>query len=230
MFKDNGLALPGGVILSGPSGNGKTTIARALSGEMNLPLYELTYDDVADCHIHATSKKIHEMFNQLAYKYKKTGERSILFLDEVDKFLPERSLLPHNADYKKEEVSELISMMNDASENGIILIGATNHLNMVDKAARTNTRRFGVNIYVGMPDAASRKNIIQKTLAGKPIAASIYNDENAIKELVDITEGYTIGNVTDALKKTLIDSLIKKQEMTISDFCGFLPQKNLNDK
>lgn len=225
MFKENGLALPGGVILTGPSGNGKTTIARALAGEMNLPLYELTYDDVADSHIHATSKKMHELFNQLAYKYKKTGERSILFLDEADKFLPERSRLPQNADYKKEEVSELITMMNEASANGIILIGATNHIEMVDKAARTNTRRFGVNIYVGLPDEESRRSIIERMLVNKPIAEKFYNDPSAVEELVARTEGNTIGNLTDALKKAFIGALVNQSELSVESICELLPNQ-----
>lgn len=214
LFKANGIALPGGVILSGPSANGKTTIVRALAGEMGVPLYELSYDDVADSHIHATSKKTHELFNQLAYKYKKTGEKSILLLDELDKFAPERSTLPANAEYKKEEVSELLSMMNDASENGIILVGTTNHWDMVDSAIKNNPRRMGINIHVNYPDADSRRGIIQKTLDGKPVAENLLNNPQTMDELTGMFEGCTIGRMTDTLRKAVVNSLIYKKDLT----------------
>jgi len=216
LFKANGIAMPGGVILSGPSANGKTTIVRALAGEMDVPLYELSYDDVADSHIHATSKKTHELFNQLAYKYKKTGEKSILLLDELDKFAPERSTLPANAEYKKEEVSELLSMMNDASENGIILVGTTNHWDMVDSAIKNNPRRMGINIHVNYPDADSRRGIIQKTLEGKPVAENLMNNQDSMNELIAMFEGCTIGRMTDTLRKAVINSLIYKKDLTIN--------------
>lgn len=214
MFKENNIPMPGGAILSGPSGNGKTTLVRALVGEMGIPLYEMNYGDVGDSLIHATSKKERELFDQLAYKFKKTGEMSILLFDEIDKFVPQRSTLGRNAEYKKEEVSELLSMMNDASENGIILLGTTNHYDMIEDAVKNNPRRMGINIHVGYPDNESRKSIISKTLQGKPIAQKLMNEEN-LQEISDIFEGCTIGRMTDVLRKSIINSLIYKEDLTV---------------
>ncbi len=225
LFRENNIPMPGGVILTGPSSNGKTTIVKALSGEMKLPLYELSYDDVADSYIHQTSKKTHEMFNQLAYKYKKTGEESILLLDEIEKFTPERGVLGNNAEYKKEEVAELLSMMNDASDNGIILVGTTNHINQVDNAVKGNTRRMGTIIQVNLPNAESRKSIIEKTLEDKPIAKTLLNDKNAIEKLTAETEGLRIGDIADMLRKGIVKALVNRNELTLDTLYEFLPQK-----
>lgn len=214
MFKENNIPMPGGVILSGPSGNGKTTIVRAAAGEMGIPLYEMDYGKVGDSYIHATSRKERELFDQLAYKFKKTGEISMILFDEIDKFVPQRKYLGSKDEYKKEEVSEMLSMMNDASENGIILIGTTNNYDMIEDAVKNNPRRMGINIHVGPPDEASRMGIITKTLAGKPIAEGLLN-EQSLKKLSDIFEGCTIGRMTDTLRKAIINSLINKQELSI---------------
>lgn len=216
MFKENHIPMPGGAILSGPSGNGKTTIVRAAAGEMNIPLYEMDYGKVGDSFIHATSKKERELFDQLAYKYKKTGELSMILFDEIDKFVPQRKFLGDKAEYKKEEVSEMLSMMNDASENGIILIGTTNNYDMVEDAVKNNPRRMGINIFVGPPDEASRIGIITKTLQGKPVAETLLNEQK-IKELSDLFEGCTIGRMTDTLRKAIINSLINKQQLSVDD-------------
>lgn len=216
MFQENHIPMPGGAILSGPSGNGKTTIVRAAAGEMNIPLYEMDYGKVGDSFIHATSRKERELFDQLAYKYKKTGELSMILFDEIDKFVPQRKFLGNKDEYKKEEVSEMLSMMNDASENGIILIGTTNNYDMVEDAVKNNPRRMGINIFVGPPDEASRMGIIAKTLQGKPVAENLLNEQK-LKELSDIFEGCTIGRMTDTLRKALINSLINKQQMTVEN-------------
>ena len=225
LFRENNIPMPGGVILTGPSSNGKTTIVKALSGEMKLPLYELSYDDVADSYIHQTSKRTHEMFNQLAYKYKKTGEESILLLDELEKFTPERGVLGNNAEYKKEEVAELLSMMNDASDNGIILVGTTNHINQVDNAVKGNTRRMGTIIHVNLPNAESRKSIIEKTLEGKPIAKKILEDKDAIEKLTAETEGLRVGDIADMLRKAIVSALVNRKELTMETIYEFLPEK-----
>lgn len=216
MFKENHIPMPGGAILSGPSGNGKTTIVRAAAGEMNIPLYEMDYGKVGDSLIHATSRKERELFDQLAYKYKKTGELSMILFDEIDKFVPQRKFLGNKDEYKKEEVSEMLSMMNDASENGIILIGTTNNYDMVEDAVKNNPRRMGINIFVGPPDEASRIGIITNTLQDKPVAENLLNQEK-IKELSDLFEGCTIGRMTDTLRKAIINSLINKQQLSVED-------------
>lgn len=229
MFKENNIPMPGGVILYGPSGTGKTTIAKALSGEMKLPLYELNYSDVASSLIHKTSQNINELFEQLAYKYKKTGEMSILLIDELDKFAPERTLLGSNADYKKEEVSELLSIMNDASQNGIILIGTTNHLDQVDSAVKNNPRRMGTSIAVGYPDEASRISIIDKIFEGKSIAKNIKNEKD-IKEIADMYEGFSVGAITDTLEKAIIHSLVYKEDLTLDLIKNFITNSENNDE
>ena len=100
--------------------------------------------------------------------------------------------------------------MNNASENGIILTGATNHIDMVNQEIVGNPRRMGTVIHVDNPDEEGRKNLFEKLRDNKPILASVLTT-GVIAELVALSDGLSIGKITDTLNKLVSQSIRHKQ-------------------
>jgi len=213
IYKENKIDLPGGVMLEGPPGTGKTTIIETLARQMGIPLYKMNYSKMHDSGIiHSVSRHVEEIFEKLKLMSKISKKPVMLFFDEAEKFFPITAREKHEI----EEVNTYKELMNTASENGIILVGATNHKDMVNQEIIGNTRRMGKVIHVGNPDDDSRQNLFEKIRDTKPILTAALTGA-AITELVTLTKGLSIGDITDTLLKKLYPQAIhKKQKITES--------------
>lgn len=214
LMKENKIPVSKGFILYGPSGCGKTTIVKALANQMGIPLYEMNSGNIGDGVIHATSQKAQEFRDQLAYKFQKTGERSILFMDEAQQLVPKTSgaLMAHS--HNVEETNFFKTLMLSAEKDGIIYAMATNDINQIEPAFYENADRLGVKVYVGYPDADSRTGIIKKLLSDRPVAKSLL-EENRLKQIVDATEGMSISKISQSLFTTVRESIKTKTPVTI---------------
>ena len=207
IFKENKIDLPGGVILEGPPGTGKTTIIETLARQMDVPLYKMDYSKMHDSSfIHAIARNVSEIFEKLKLQSKIIKKPVMLFFDEAEKFFPRTAREKHEL----EEVNTYKELMNNASENGIILTGATNHIDMVNQEIVGNPRRMGTVIHVDNPDEEGRKNLFEKLRDNKPILASVLT-AGVIAELVALSDGLSIGKITDTLNKLVSQSIRHKQ-------------------
>ena len=214
VMKENKIPVSKGFILYGPSGCGKTTIVKALANQMGIPLYEMNSGNIGDGVIHATSKKAQEFRDQLAYKFQKTGERSILFMDEAQQLVPKTSgaLMAHS--HNVEETNFFKTLMLSAEKDGIIYAMATNDIDQIEPAFYENADRLGVKVFVGYPDAESRTGIIRKILSDRPIAKSLL-EENILKQLVEATEGMSISKISQSIFSTVRESINSKTPVTM---------------
>ncbi len=214
LMKENKIPVSKGFILYGPSGCGKTTIVKAIANQMGIPLYEMHSGNIGDGVIHATAKKALEFRNQLAYKFQKTGERSILFMDEAQQLVPKTSgaLMTHS--HNVEETNFFKTLILSAEKDGIIYAMATNDINQIEPAFYENADRLGVKVYVGYPDVESRTDIIKKLLSDRPIAKSLL-EENVLKQIADSTEGMSISKISQSLFTTIRESIKTKTPVTI---------------
>ncbi len=136
---------------------------------MGLPIYSLNSGNIGSPYIHQLAKNAQEIRDQLAYKYKMTGERSILFMDEAQQLVPKTSGAMMASQHNVEETNFFKDMIMSAEQDGIIYAMATNDLNQIEPAFYENSDRLGVCVYVGDPDLQSRLGIIQKILDDRPI-------------------------------------------------------------
>ena len=209
MFKENKIDLPGGVILEGPPGTGKTTIIETLAREMDVPLFKMDYSKMSDSsYIHSISRHVAEIFEKLKLQSKILKKPVMLFFDEAEKFFPRFTREKHDI----EEVNTYKELMNTASENGIILVGATNHIDKVNQEIIGNPRRMGTIIHVDNPDDDARKSLFEKMRDTKPIFAGVLT-AGLISELVYLTRGLSIGDITDKMKKLFTQAALKKQNI-----------------
>jgi|GEM_PF-1565260 len=217
LMDENGIKMPSGIILHGPPGCGKTYIMKALAGEVNLPLYSVNMGDVGTSFIHDTSKNLKEVFEQLRNKYKKTGEASILFLDELEGIAKSRASSFHAHD--TEEVDTLLQLINNCRDDGIIVVGATNDLDKVDDAIK-RTGRLGNHIYVGKPDLEARIDVVKKVLRKAKSAQDLLQQEIEVRQIAERTNDFTNSDIAEVLNSALIKTINSKKEiLTVKDIC-----------
>lgn len=200
----NKRSLPGGVILEGPPGTGKTTIVETLARQMDVPLYKMNYSQEGNEYIHGVARNVTDIFNRLALEAKIIKKPVMLFFDEAEKFFP-RSAERHQV----EEVNTYKDLMNTAAASGIILVAATNHINMVNQEITGNPRRMGTIIHVGNPDFSSRVNLFTKLLKDLPILENSLNHSH-FEKLASLSEGFSIGNIADTIDKVITQAIKKR--------------------
>lgn len=226
-LEKNKIAMPNGILLYGPPGCGKTYIMKAVAAQAVLPLYSLKLSQIGSPYINQTSNNMQAVFDQLKEKYLKTGEPSILFIDEMDSMATQRDSLSGNASHKRDEVNTLLQILDNASKNGIIVVGATNNIFAIDEAIK-RTGRLDTHILVGLPDKEARRDVLYKLLKKKPVAEELIKSEKNINKLADLMEGLSnsdIASVVEAsarqllFEKTqeLMQKAVKKNEIVTQD-------------
>lgn len=162
--KPSGHPCRNGILLTGKPGNGKTFLAEALAGELNLPFLTLTYGDVA-------SKWVGDMPSRLplVFQEARTQAPCLLFFDEVDSLLSSRDTANTDGDSIK-AVNIMLTELVDIRGMGVIVVAATNHLDRLDNAA-VREGRFDFKIEIPPPDAPARRHLIQSHARG-PLADS----------------------------------------------------------
>ena len=214
LIKENSLPITKGFILHGPSGNGKTTIIKAVANELKIPLYALNSGNIGSSFIHQLAKNAQEVRDQLAYKFKMTGERSLVFMDEAQQLVPRTSGSMTANSHNIEETNFFKDLIMTAEQDGIIYAMATNDLEQIEPSFYENADRLGVCVYIGNPDLESRIGIITKMLETRPIAKNI-NDKNLIKKLAEACEGFSISKISQTILNTIRISIRTKQPVSL---------------
>lgn len=166
-YKKFKLSIPNGILLYGPPGCGKTYIVKKLAEEINFNFIEVKHSDVASTYQHGTVEKIAKVFKEAKQK-----KPSLLFIDELDGLMPKRDSSMHT--HKLEEINEFLTHLNNAGKEDILVVGATNQLELIDDAI-LRSGRFDKKFFVMPPDFEARKNLFLMYLEGRPIQDIDYN-------------------------------------------------------
>lgn len=154
-YKTLGARVPRGVLLSGQPGTGKTLLARAIAGEANVPFFAASGSDFSGIIVGLGVAKIKEIFEMA-----KRNAPCILFIDEIDAIGQKRSTHSYNDQDREQTLNQLLIEMDGfANDTGIIVIGATNRVDMLD-AALLRPGRFDRQVYIELPDLAGRHEIL----------------------------------------------------------------------
>ncbi|MEV0686548.1 ATP-binding protein [Nocardia sp. NPDC050378] len=195
-----GTSARGGLLLYGPPGCGKTFIASAVAGELGANFYPIEIADILDIYTGSSERNVHSIF-ELARR----NAPCVLFLDEVDALGHKRSQM-HGSSTMRTVVNQLLTEMDSAthSNEGVFVLGATNHPWDVDVALR-RPGRFDRMIFVGLPDAAARRSILHYHLRDRPIAGI---DLTALAAHTEGLSGADLAHIcTSATQLAMADSM-----------------------
>lgn len=160
-----GARMPKGIIFYGEPGTGKTLLAKAIAGEANVPFYAVSGSDFVQMYVGVGAGRIRDLFK----KAKKHG-KAVIFIDEIDAIGKKRDngSGSGSSDEKDQTLNALLTEMSGFNEKeGIIVIAATNRLDMLDPAL-LRPGRFDRHIEVTLPDLIAREKIIELYLKNKP--------------------------------------------------------------
>tara|TARA_R110002095_G_scaffold182698_2_gene159917 strand:+ start:96 stop:1499 length:1404 start_codon:yes stop_codon:yes gene_type:complete len=184
-----GINFPSAVILFGPPGCGKTFAAEKLVDYLEWPCFQIEASSVASPYIHETSKKVAEVFEQAI-----ENSPSVLIMDEMEAFLPERQGSGGGGNHKIEEVAEFLRRIPEAINNNVLIIAMTNRIEMIDPAI-LRRGRFDHIIEVEMASEDEIAELLRKKLADIPHNKIDIN--NLSKSLV----GYPLSDIAFMLRE-----------------------------
>ena len=175
-----GARIPKGVLLVGPPGTGKTLIAKAVAGEAGVQFLSISGSDFVELYVGVGASRVRDLFDQA-----KKLAPAIIFIDEIDAVGRQRGAgLGGGHDEREQTLNQLLVEMDGFNTNeGVIIIAATNRADILDNAL-LRPGRFDRQVYVGLPDIKGREEILKVHSRGKSIGEDV--------KLADIAKG-TIG-------------------------------------
>lgn len=167
-----GARMPRGIILYGEPGTGKTLLAKAVAGEANVPFYAMSGSDFIQVYVGVGASRIRQLF-----KKARSNGKAVIFIDEIDAIGKKRdNNKAGGSDERDQTLNALLTEMSGFKEmEGIVVMAATNRLDMLDPAL-LRPGRFDRHIEIALPDIAAREKIIKLHLQGKPASNINFNE------------------------------------------------------
>lgn len=194
-FVDLGARIPKGVLLVGPPGTGKTLLAKAVSGEANVPFFSISGSDFVEIFVGVGASRVRDLFEQA-----KKNAPCIVFIDEIDAVGRQRGANMGGGNEEREQTLNqlLVEMDGFGINEGVIILAATNRPDVLDPAL-LRPGRFDRRVVVGLPDINGREQILNVHAKGKPFA-----DDVRLDELARITPGFTGADLENLLNEAAL--------------------------
>lgn len=209
-FTDLGAKIPRGVLLFGPPGTGKTLLARAVSGEANVPFFNISGSEFVEMFVGVGASRVRDLFEQA-----RKNAPCIIFMDEIDAVGRQRGAgLGGGHDEREQTLNQLLVEM-DGFDNtkGIILVAATNRPDVLDPAL-LRPGRFDRRIVVDRPDIAGREQILKIHVREKPIGEDV--DLSILARRTPGFAGADLANLTN--EAAILAARHARKVINMSDF------------
>nr|SPO74975.1 ATP-dependent zinc binding membrane protease [Candidatus Phytoplasma vitis] len=168
-YSSIGASIPKGILLEGPPGTGKTLLAKALAGESGVPFYAVSGSEFVEIYIGTGASRLRKLFKEA-----KKNIPCVIFIDEIDILGKKRGNYISNSSSERDQtLNQLLTEMDGfTSSHGIIIIGATNRIDMLDPAL-LRPGRFDRKFKIGLPDVKAREAILKVHVRNKKIIPNI---------------------------------------------------------
>ena len=203
-----GARIPKGVILTGPPGTGKTLLAKAVAGEAGVPFFSISGSDFVEMFVGVGASRVRDLFNDA-----KKNAPCIVFIDEIDAVARRRGTgLGGGHDEREQTLNQMLVEMDGFGVNeGIIVIAATNRVDILDPAI-LRPGRFDRKVQVGYPDVRGREEILKVHAAGKP-----RGDEVDLEQVARTTAGFTGADLENLLNEAAIKAAAENRQFIVAE-------------
>ena len=192
-----GIDPPSGLLLTGPPGTGKTTIAKVLAAEAKCSFYPVTAADLTSRWVGESEKAMARLFRRA-----RANAPSIVFIDEIDAIGGTRGKL---GAYDRQLDQLLLEIDGMSSSPGVFLVGATNRPKAVDPALRRGGR-LSRTIALGLPDVEQRLRILRLLSQTMPLR------DVDLEGVAIETEGYSGADLKALLQQSALESMVRTDD------------------
>lgn len=190
-----GARIPKGILLVGPPGTGKTLLAKAVAGEAGVPFFTISGSDFVEMFVGVRASRVRDLFEEA-----KRNAPCIIFIDEIDAVARSRGTgMGGGHDEREQTLNQLLVEMDGFGVNeGIIVMAATNRVDILDRAI-LRPGRFDRKVMVGRPDVQGREEILKVHAKGKPLSEDI-----DLGQIARTTAGFTGADLENLLNEAAI--------------------------
>ena len=207
-YEKLGAKIPRGVLLAGDPGTGKTLMARAVAGEANVPFFSISGSEFAEMFVGVGASRVRDLFDKA-----KKNAPSIIFIDEIDAVAHKRDARGGAGREDEQTLNQiLVEMDGFENETGVIVIAATNRIDMLDKAL-LRPGRFDRHVNVTLPERKDRVEILKVHFKNKPMAKDVKIDALAAKTAG--SSGADLANIAN--EAAIAAARAGREEITNSD-------------
>ena len=189
-YEKLGAKIPRGVLLAGDPGTGKTLMARAVAGEANVPFFSISGSEFAEMFVGVGASRVRDLFSKA-----KKNAPSIIFIDEIDAVAHKRDARGGAGREDEQTLNQiLVEMDGFDNDSGVIVMAATNRVDMLDKAL-LRPGRFDRHVNVTLPERKDRLEILKVHFKGKPVEEDV--DLEALAKKTAGSSGADLANIAN---------------------------------
>lgn len=189
-YEKLGAKIPRGVLLAGEPGTGKTLMARAVAGEANVPFFSISGSEFAEMFVGVGASRVRDLFSKA-----KKNAPSIIFIDEIDAVAHKRDARGGAGREDEQTLNQiLVEMDGFDNDSGVIVMAATNRVDMLDKAL-LRPGRFDRHVNVTLPERKDRLEILKVHFKGKPVEEDV--DLEALAKKTAGSSGADLANIAN---------------------------------
>ena len=189
-YEKLGAKIPRGVLLAGDPGTGKTLMARAVAGEASVPFFSISGSEFAEMFVGVGASRVRDLFSKA-----KKNSPSIIFIDEIDAVAHKRDARGGAGREDEQTLNQiLVEMDGFDNDSGVIVMAATNRVDMLDKAL-LRPGRFDRHVNVTLPERKDRLEILKVHFKGKPVEADV--DLESLAKKTAGSSGADLANIAN---------------------------------